>query len=64
MVPSITLPSIECRNLVSARRAATDVQKLIETECQKGFLYGPFDSPPFEHYRVSPLGIATGKYSG
>lgn len=28
------------------------------------FLYGPFDSPPFEHYRVSPLGIATGKYSG
>ena len=32
-VPSITLPSIECRNFVSARRAATDVHKLIETEC-------------------------------
>jgi hypothetical protein len=23
----------------------------------------PFCKPPFEHYRVSPLGVATGKYS-
>ena len=26
-------------------------------------MYGPFDSPPFDNYRVSPLGVAEGKYS-
>ena len=40
------------------------MQELIETECKYGFLYGPFDHPPFKHYRVSPLGVAVGKYSG
>ena len=27
------------------------------------FLLGPFESPPFDTYRVSPIGVATGKYS-
>ena len=64
LTPSVKLPNKECLNALSARKNASDVQQLIETECRKGFLYGPFDSPPFEHYRVSPLGIAIGKYSG
>ena len=64
LIPSVKLPNKECLNALSARKNAPDVEQLIETECRKGFLYGPFDSPPFEHYRVSPLGIAIGKYSG
>ena len=41
-----------------------DVQELIDKECLKGYLYGPFKSPPFTTYRVNPLGLAIGKYSG
>ena len=40
------------------------VQQLLESEIENGFLYGPFDEPPFKNYRVSPLGVVTGKYSG
>ncbi|CAG2220834.1 unnamed protein product [Mytilus edulis] len=40
------------------------VSELIEKEVFKGFLYGPFKDPPFQKYRVSPIGIAEGKYSG
>jgi hypothetical protein len=39
------------------------VQELIEKEVQKGFLSGPHDKLPFDSYRVSPIGIAEGKYS-
>ena len=31
---------------------------------EKGYLMGPFDSPPFDSYRVSPVGLAEHKYSG
>ena len=40
------------------------MQELIDKECLKGYLYGPFKSHPFTTYRVSPLGLAIGKYSG
>ena len=40
------------------------MQELIDKECLKDYLYGPFKSPPFTTYRVSPLGLAIGKYSG
>ena len=56
--------NIECKNLLSARRNPTDVRELIESECDQGFLYGPFSEPPFDKYRVSPIGLAVGKYSG
>ena len=64
MVSDVPLANIECINLLSARKNPTDIQELIETECKQGFLYGPFSEPPFESYRVSPLGLAVGKYSG
>ena len=47
--------NIECKNLLSARRNPTDVRELIESECDQGFLYGPFSEPPFDKYRVSPV---------
>ena len=63
-IPDTLLHNIECENLLSARQTAQDVQELIDKEFSKGYLYGPFDSPPFKSYRVSPLGLAIGKYSG
>ena len=39
------------------------MSELLQKELNNGFIYGPFCKPPFEHYRVSPLGVATGKYS-
>ena len=33
-------------------------------EVDQGHVIGPFDTPPFEVYRVNPIGVATGKYSG
>ena len=53
----------ECKNALSARRDPETVQMLINDELKKGFVNGPFDAPPFPTYRVSPIGIATHKYS-
>ena len=55
--------SLECRNLLSARTQPNITQELIHKELQKGFLAGPFEHPPFEIYRINPIGIAEGKYS-
>lgn len=59
--PSTTLI---CENLLSARQQQTLVDELIHKELTKGFLLGPFEKPPFPLFRVSPIGVATGKYSG
>lgn len=56
--------TIECKNNLSARSRPESVARLIKDECQKGFMYGPFDTLPFSEYRVSPLGVSIGKYSG
>lgn len=53
----------ECKNLQSALTRPDEVDRLISDELQKGFLAGPFDIPPFPVYRVSPVGVAEGKYS-
>ncbi len=54
----------ECKNLLSARREDVFVTTALEQEVRQGYLAGPFDRLPFVTYRVSPLGVATGKYSG
>ena len=64
LVSDTNLKTKECKNLLSARENADIVQELLDTECAKGYAYGPFSEPPFENYRVSPIGIAVGKYSG
>lgn len=62
-VSVINIPIKECKNLLSAVKQKVIVQELIEKEVQKGFLSGPYDTLPFDSYRVSPIGIAEGKYS-
>ena len=64
LISDTNLETKECKNLLSARDNATAVQDLLTTECAKGFAYGPFSEAPYENYRVSPIGIAIGKYSG
>jgi hypothetical protein len=66
MIPSedASTETLECRNLLSARNQPDLVDKLVRTEVEKGFIVGPLDSLPFETYRVSPIGVSIGKYSG
>lgn len=63
MVSETVLPTKECKNLLSARTQPTIVSQLLKEECEKGYILGPFAISPFESYRVSPIGVATGKYS-
>ena len=64
MISDITVPTKECSNLRSALERPDTVDSLIKSETQKGFLEGPFLKPPFARFRVSPIGVAIGKYSG
>ena len=63
LVQSEKVQTKECKNNLSARVQETVVSELIDKELQKGFIYGPFTQPPFDNYRVSPIGVAEGKYS-
>lgn len=64
MVSTTSLPTKECKNLLSAIRNSDIVDTLIASEVDKGFLCGPYNQVPFSHYRVSPIGVVVGKYSG
>ncbi|XP_061574443.1 uncharacterized protein LOC133441046 [Cololabis saira] len=56
--------SYECKNLLSAINEPESVDRLLAKEVKEGFMIGPFPHPPFPNFRISPLGIATRKYSG
>lgn len=53
-----------CKNLMSASSQPEEVDKLLEKEISNKFIEGPFEIPPFDKFRVSPIGIAERKYSG
>lgn len=63
MISNTRIDTLECKNLLSARKQPEVVDKLVKSELEKGFLTGPFEEPPFTNYRVSPIGVATGRYS-
>lgn len=63
LVSESDIITYECKNALSARKNPEIVQALINDELKKGFINGPFDTPPFTAYRVSPIDIATHKYS-
>lgn len=56
--------NFECDNLLTAKRQPDATMELIRTKLDRGYIIGPYDSPPFPNYRISPVGIAVGKYSG
>ena len=64
IVFQFNLPTMECKNLLSARNDPDTVDTLVAQEVERGYLRGPLPKLPFESYRVSPIGIAEGKYSG
>ncbi|XP_058610956.1 uncharacterized protein LOC131526627 [Onychostoma macrolepis] len=53
-----------CNNLQSAHAEPDIVDNLIGEEVKSGFMIGPFVKPPFEIFRISPIGVATRKFSG
>lgn len=63
MISEVNLPTKECRNSFSARSQPEITSALIAVEVERGYMYGPFNNLPFQNYRVSPIGIAEGKYS-
>ena len=64
MVSDTNLPSHECKNLLSTIKDPEAVDLLLKQEIERGYIKGPFQTPPFHSYRVSPIGIVEGKYSG
>ena len=63
-VCTTNLPTFHCQNLQSARKDPNTVTEILMSEVKKGYITGPFQNPPFKHYRISPIGIAEHKYSG
>jgi len=55
--------SFECPNNKSAKCQPAILNNSIDSEVKKGYLVGPFQTPPFSTIRVSPLGVAEGTYS-
>ncbi|XP_056104363.1 uncharacterized protein LOC130083381 [Rhinichthys klamathensis goyatoka] len=65
--PGVVCPlsqNIICDNLQSALAEPNVVDNLIKKEVESGFMIGPFDEPPFKVFRISPIGVATRKFSG
>eukprot|EP00064_Thunnus_orientalis_P024128 superscaffoldBa00009934_g24404 len=52
-----------CNNLQSALSEPTTIDRLLQKEVDDAFMICPFSSPPFPSFRVSPIGVATRKYS-
>jgi hypothetical protein len=52
------------KNLQSATNEPDVVSALLEREVNKGYVIGPFSSPPFSPFRINSIGVATRKYSG
>ena len=56
--------SYESPNLLSARQQPQVVDQKLAKELEAHRLAGPFDTPPFPVFRVSPLGIVPKKTPG
>ena len=53
-----------CKNLLSAISEPDVVDRLLAREVDRGYMIGPYSKSPFQPFRVSPIGVATRKYSG
>ncbi|KAI2647906.1 Pro-Pol polyprotein [Labeo rohita] len=63
-VVSLPSQSLICRNLHSALTEPEIVDLLVKKEIDANFMIGPYAIPPFPIFRVSPIGVATRKFSG
>ena len=62
-VKFVPTSSFEWNNAQSALKNAHFVTETIKKETELGYLAGPFEKLQHEVYRVSPIGVAKGKYS-
>ena len=62
-VKHLTLESFESKNLRSALQDPDKVDELLSKEVNEGYWTGPYKTPPFKSYRVSPIGLAEHKYN-
>lgn len=58
------LPDVPSKNLISAIQHPDVVDAKLAKEIEAGRLAGPFLSPPFTNFRVSPLGVVPKKVPG
>ncbi|XP_048258604.1 uncharacterized protein LOC125384163 [Haliotis rufescens] len=63
LIHPLPTTSIECNNNYTARKDQAAVSLLVKSEVTKDYVAGPFSTVPYAVYRVSPLGLAIGKYS-
>ena len=49
------LPSVFCKNVRSTLDHGAQLTDTVADWVKKGFVAGPFDSPPLEQFRVNPL---------
>ena len=59
-----SLIAMRSQNLKSAKDNPTSVTEKLSKELTAGRIVGPFDVPPFDPFRVSPLGIIPKKSPG
>ncbi|XP_056332077.1 uncharacterized protein LOC130243801 [Danio aesculapii] len=62
-VSAIPSYNLFCPILQSANTEPETVDLLIKKEIENKFMIGPFSAPPFSVSRISPIGIATRKFS-
>lgn len=62
-IAQLPATTLECKNLSSARKNPDVVDNLLKYELDKGYLDGPFEKPPYDVYRISPIGVVEGKNS-
>jgi hypothetical protein len=60
VIPNETLI---CDNNLSCKNNMDIAQELLNYEREKGYVIGPYQHPPFMHYRINPISIAEAKYS-
>ena len=58
------IQSYDSKNLKPALENSDIVQQKIQKEIEAGRVEGPFESPPFDNFRVSPLGLVSKKEPG
>ena len=62
-VKELPSSSYICKNNMSAIKQPKIVEELIAKEKAKGYIIGPFDTPPFDIYRIHAISIAERKYA-
>jgi hypothetical protein len=55
--------NFECKNLRSVRGHELFVAAELESELKNGFMIGPYDQPPFDCFRINPIGVVESKYT-